>query len=46
VLQQNTNGLNSVNWSNVAVGIQTVGTNKTLIVNPTNGTRFYRLKLP
>jgi hypothetical protein len=42
-LQQNTNGLSSVNWSNVAVGIQIVGTNKTLIVNPTSGTRFYRL---
>jgi hypothetical protein len=43
VLQQNTNGLSSVNWSNVTVGIQTVGTNKTLIVNPTGGIRFYRL---
>src|SRR6185503_1872849 len=34
VLQQNTNGLKSVNWSNVTAGVQTVGTNKTLIVNP------------
>jgi hypothetical protein len=46
MLQQNTNGLNSVNWSNVTVGIQTVGTNKTLIVNPIGGDRFYRLVKP
>jgi hypothetical protein len=43
VLQQNTNALSSVNWSNVSVGIQTIGTNKTLIVNPANEGRFYRL---
>jgi hypothetical protein len=46
VLQQNTNGLNSVNWSNVTVGVQTVGTNKTLIVNPIGESRFYRLVKP
>jgi hypothetical protein len=46
VLQQNTNGLNSVNWSNVTAGIQTVGTNQTLIVNPIGGSRFYRLVKP
>jgi hypothetical protein len=46
MLQQNTNGLNSVNWSNVTVGIQTVGTNKALIVNPIGGDRFYRLVKP
>ena len=45
-LQQNTNGLNSVNWSNVTAGIQTVGTNQTLIVNPIGGSRFYRLVKP
>jgi hypothetical protein len=43
MLQQKTNGLNSVNWSNVTVGVQTVGTNQTLIVNPIGGNRFYRL---
>jgi len=43
VLQQNTNGLSSVAWSNVTAGIQTVGTNQTLIINPTIGSRFYRL---
>jgi hypothetical protein len=46
VLQQNTNGLSSVNWSNVTAGIQTVGTNETLIVNPIRGSRFYRLVKP
>jgi hypothetical protein len=46
VLQQNTNGLGSVNWSNVTAGVQTVGTNETLIVNPIGGTRFYRLVKP
>ena len=46
VLQQNTNGLNSVNWSNVTAGVQTVGTNETLIVNPIGGSRFYRLVKP
>jgi hypothetical protein len=43
VLQQNTNDLSSVNWSNVTVGIQTVGTNKTFVVNPPAGNRFFRL---
>jgi len=42
--QQNTNGVSSVNWSNVTSGILDDGTNKTLIVNPPTGTRFYRLK--
>ena len=46
VLQQNTNGLKSVNWSNVTAGVQTVGTNQTLIVNPIGGSRFYRLVKP
>jgi hypothetical protein len=46
VLQQNTNGLNSVNWNNVTAGVQTVGTNQTLIVNPIGGSRFYRLVKP
>ncbi|HTL50939.1 MAG TPA: FG-GAP repeat protein, partial [Planctomycetota bacterium] len=46
VLQQNTNGLRSVNWSNVTAGVQTFGTNETLIVNPIGGSRFYRLIKP
>ena len=42
-LQQNTNSVSSVNWSNVSSGIQDDGTTKTLIVNPPTGNRFYRL---
>jgi hypothetical protein len=45
-LQQNTNGISSVNWSNLTSGIQDDGTNKTLIVNPPIGNRFYRLHQP
>ena len=43
-LQQNTNTISSLNWSNVTSGIQDDGTTKTLIVNPPTGNRFYRLK--
>lgn len=46
VLQQNIDGIGSLNWSNVTTGIQDDGTNKTLIVNPTGGARFYRLVQP
>jgi hypothetical protein len=46
VLQQNTNGVGSVNWSNVTTGIQNDGINQTLIVNPPAGYRFYRLVSP
>ena len=46
VLQQNTNGLNSVNWSNVTAGVQNDGTNKSLIASPTGLSRFYRLIHP
>ena len=42
-LQQNTNSVSSVNWSNVISGIQDDGTTKKLIVNPPIGNRFYRL---
>ena len=45
-LQQNTNGIATMNWSNVTAGIQDDGTNKTLIVNPPAGNRFYRLMKP
>ena len=43
-LQQNTNSIASVNWSNAPGTIQDNGTTKTLIVNPPMGNRFYRLK--
>jgi hypothetical protein len=45
-LQQNTNGVSSVNWSNIISGIVDNGTTKTLIVNPPTGNRFYRLHKP
>ena len=44
-LQQNTNGLGTLNWSNVLT-IQDNGTIKYLIVNPPTGNRFYRLHKP
>ena len=43
-LQQNTNGIGTVNWSNVVTAPLDDGTIKTLIVNPPTGNRFYRLK--
>jgi len=46
VLQQNTNSVASVNWSNVTDTLQDDGTTKTLIVNPPTGNRFYRLFKP
>jgi hypothetical protein len=46
VLQQNTNSVSSINWSNITSGIQNDGTTKSLVVNPASGTRFYRLVLP
>jgi len=45
-LQQDTNSVASVNWSNVTATIQDDGTTKTLIVNPPAGNRFYRLFKP
>jgi len=45
-LHQNTNGVSSVNWSNAPGPIQDDGTNKTLIVSPPTGNRFYRLFKP
>lgn len=42
ILQQNTNSVSSVNWSNVA-SIQDNGTLKYSIVNPPTGARFFRL---
>jgi FG-GAP repeat len=46
VLQQNTNSVSSINWSNITSGIQNDGTNKTLLVNPTNHSGLYRLIIP
>ncbi len=43
-LQQNTNGIAAVNWSNVTVTPSDDGITKTVIVSPPTGTRFYRLK--
>ena len=45
-LQQNTNNVTSVNWSNVTASVQDDGTTKSLIVNPPTGNRFYRLHKP
>ena len=46
VLQQNTNSIGSVNWTNVLTGIQDDGTIKSISVNPSPGPRFYRLFKP
>jgi hypothetical protein len=45
-LQQNTNSISSVNWSNAPGTILDDGTTKSLIVNPPAGIRFYRLSHP
>ena len=46
VLQQNTNGLGSLNWSDVAIVPTDNGTIKYVIVTPPAGNRFYRLFKP
>jgi hypothetical protein len=45
-LQQNTNNVSSLNWSNATSGIADDGITKTLIVSPPAGNRFYRLQKP
>jgi hypothetical protein len=45
-LQQNTNGVGTLNWSNSAGTVQDNGTIKYILVNPPNGNRFYRLFKP
>ena len=45
-LQQNTNSVSSVNWSNVLSAPTDDGTTRTVIVNPPTGNRFYRLFKP
>jgi hypothetical protein len=42
-LQQNTNGLATLNWSNVTDTLADDGSTWTLVVNPPTGNRFYRL---
>lgn len=46
VLQQNTNSVASVNWSNVVTTPVDDGTHKTVIISPPTGNRFYRLFQP
>jgi hypothetical protein len=45
-LQQNTNDIGTMNWSNVLSTPTDNGTTKTVIVNPPSGNRFYRLSSP
>ena len=45
-LQENTNGVVSVNWSNASGPIQDDVSTKTLIINAPTGNRFYRLFKP
>jgi len=45
-LQENTNGVASVNWSNAPGVIQGDGTKKSLVVDYPTGERFYRLFKP
>jgi hypothetical protein len=43
LLQQNTNGLATGNWSEVTDTLQNDGTNNYIVVDPAVGNRFYRL---
>ena len=43
LLQQNTNSIATVNWSNAPGTVLDNGTTKTLIVNQPSGNRYYRL---
>jgi FG-GAP repeat len=43
VLQQNANGLSSLNWSNVTAAIQDDGTNITFTAMPADGELYFRL---
>lgn len=45
-LQQNTNGIATVNWSNAPETIRDNGTAKTLIISPPIANRFFRLFKP
>jgi len=46
VLQQNTNSIASVNWSNVLATPADDGATRTVVVDPPTGNRFYRLFHP
>ena len=46
LLQQNTNSIASVNWSNVVSTPTDDGTTRTVVINPPGGNRFYRLFHP
>ena len=45
-LQQNTNGVGTLNWSNVVDSIQDDGSLKYIVVDAPSGNRFYRLFKP
>ena len=45
-LQQNTNGIGSVNWSNITTTQTDNGTTKAVIIDPPTGNRLYRLIKP
>ena len=45
-MQQNTNSVSSLNWSNVVTVPTDDGAAKTIVVNPPPGNRFYRLFKP
>jgi hypothetical protein len=45
-LQQNTNGIDTVNWSNVVTTPTDNGLFQYIIVNPPTSHRFYRLFKP
>jgi hypothetical protein len=44
VLQQNTNGISSLNWSNVTSATQTNGTNRIIVSSPGGVGQYYRLR--
>jgi hypothetical protein len=46
VLQQNTNGVSSANWSNIITGVQNDGTTKSISISPALGSRLFRLLKP
>lgn len=45
-LQQNTNGITTVNWSNITSGILDDGTTRTFVLSPRLGNGFFRLVNP
>jgi hypothetical protein len=45
-LQQSTNGIATLNWSNIVATPSDDGTTKTVTVSPPTGNRYYRLIQP